>query len=108
MWFFPLAMPLIPHTFRDSATTRNLWQTDALNIYVPIDESRFIFRTSMQAGKLTRVKQVRYHYAVGKKLLTCCMVTIVLVQSSAFDKSHRNEPKTHYLRLAEAEVQVSI
>ena len=62
----------------------------------------------MQAGKLTRVKQVRYHYAVGKKLLTCCMVTIVLVQSSAFDKSHRNEPKTHYLRLAEAEVQVSI
>jgi hypothetical protein len=62
----------------------------------------------MQAGKLTRVKQVRYHYAVGKKLLTCCVVTIVLVQSSAFDKSHRNEPKTHYLWLAEAEVQVSI
>lgn len=64
--------------------------------------------TSKQAGKLRRVKQVRYHYAVGKKPLNCRVVTIVVVQSSAFDKSHRNEPKTCYIRLAEVEVQVSI
>ena len=107
MWFFLSAMSLIFHTFGNSAITRNFWQADALNINVPTDESRFISRTSKQASKLTRVKQVRYHYAVGKKPLNCCVVTIVVVQSSAFDRSNRNEPKTHCLRLAKAEVQVS-
>lgn len=91
-----------------SAITRNFWQTDALKIHLPIDDFRFIFCTSRQAGKLTHVKQGRYHQQVGKKLLKCCVVTIVSVQLSVFDKQHRKEPKTRYLWLAEAEIQISI